>query len=64
MDDIIGCGINFKNNLAFFTRNGKFLGDAVRNFLTDDLQLYINIGLFNYAKIETNFGAKKFRFNI
>ncbi|OUM65547.1 hypothetical protein PIROE2DRAFT_59916 [Piromyces sp. E2] len=63
-NDVIGCGIDFKNNLAFFTKNGKFLGVAVNNFLTEDLELYPNIGLFNYAKVETNFGAKEFVFNI
>ncbi|ORX64553.1 hypothetical protein BCR32DRAFT_306680 [Anaeromyces robustus] len=63
-DDVIGCGIDFKNNLAFFTKNGKFLGVAVKNFITDDLELYPNIGLFNYAKVETNFGEESFIFNI
>ncbi|ORX49758.1 hypothetical protein BCR36DRAFT_404725 [Piromyces finnis] len=63
-NDVIGCGIDFKNNLAFFTKNGKFMGVAVKNFLTEDLELYPNIGLFNYAKVETNFGAKEFIFNI
>jgi len=63
-NDVIGCGIDFKNNLAFFTKNGNFLGVAVSNFITDDLELYPNIGLFNYAKVETNFGSKDFIFNI
>jgi len=63
-NDVIGCGIDFKNNLAFYTKNGKFLGVTVSNFLTEDLELYPNIGLFNYAKVETNFGSKEFLFNI
>jgi Ran-binding protein 9/10 len=26
-EDVIGCGINFKNGTAFFTKNGSFLGE-------------------------------------
>ena len=29
--DIIGCGINFKNNTAFFTKNGTHLGKIPQN---------------------------------
>jgi len=28
--DVIGCGINFRTNTAFFTRNGRCFGTCVR----------------------------------
>lgn len=26
-DDVIGCGVSFYNNTAFFTKNGQYLGN-------------------------------------
>jgi hypothetical protein len=30
--DVIGCGINFRTNTAFFTKNGHMLGKGARTF--------------------------------
>lgn len=29
--DVIGCGVNFRDHTAFFTKNGQMLGTCLRN---------------------------------
>ena len=60
--DIIGCGLNFSERNAFFTKNGAFLGIAFR-----DLKgvFFPTVGMRSVGEIvETNFGQKPFRFDI
>lgn len=33
--DVIGCGINFRTNVAFFTKNGQMLGNNIAVPLED-----------------------------
>ncbi|KAJ3204347.1 Ran-binding protein 9, partial [Clydaea vesicula] len=62
--DIIGCGINFYEKCCFFTKNGVFLGIAFKN-LDTSLKLFPTVGLRTPGEIvETNFGLKKFSFDI
>ncbi|KAI7897225.1 uncharacterized protein EV154DRAFT_489381 [Mucor mucedo] len=61
--DIIGCGLNFATNSAFFTKNGVLLGVA-EDIDTSEL-LYPCIGLStNGEKITANFGQEPFAFDI
>ncbi|KAA8916878.1 hypothetical protein TRICI_000997 [Trichomonascus ciferrii] len=59
--DIIGCGVNFRKNCIFYTKNGLFLGTAFRDVSG---QLYPAIGLRDGQSIRTNFGHRDFRFDI
>ncbi|KAJ3090683.1 hypothetical protein HK102_002952 [Quaeritorhiza haematococci] len=60
--DIIGCGINFATNEAFYTKNGVYLGVAFRNLKSD---LYPSVGFRTPGEIvEANFGHRKFEFDI
>ncbi|KAF7552197.1 hypothetical protein G7046_g7489 [Stylonectria norvegica] len=65
--DVIGCGINFRDNTAFFTKNGLHLGTAV-NAVTDlarDAKLYPTISLKKPGEhIRVNFGQSEFAYNI
>jgi hypothetical protein len=62
-DDIIGCGVNFRNNTAFFTRNGHFLGVACRDI--NKSRLYPMVGMKKMGEhIRVNFGQKGFLFDI
>lgn len=61
--DIIGCGVNFSNNTAFFTKNGVSLG-VFQGIDTSEL-LYPCIGLSTSGeKITANFGQESFVFDI
>ncbi|KAF0472546.1 SPRY-domain-containing protein [Gigaspora margarita] len=51
--DTIGCCLNFRNNTAFYTKNGVNLGIAFRD-LKDNL--YPCIGIKSGASIKANFG--------
>uniref|UniRef100_A0A8H7NFI9 Protein SSH4 n=1 Tax=Bionectria ochroleuca TaxID=29856 RepID=A0A8H7NFI9_BIOOC len=60
--DVIGCGVNFRENTAFFTRNGVKIGSAF-----DDLRgkLYPAISLKKPGEsIRANFGQHPFVYNI
>jgi hypothetical protein len=62
-DDIIGCGVNFRNNTAFFTRNGYFLGVACRDI--NKGKLYPVVGMKKAGEhIRVNFGQQGFFFDI
>ncbi len=39
--DIIGCGFSLHRGEIFFTKNGKFLGVAVKSLLKNDMQVMI-----------------------
>lgn len=62
--DTIGCGVNFADNSAFYTKNGIFLGTAFTNM---DLSkpVFPAIGLRTPGEeIATNFGHEPFVFDI
>jgi hypothetical protein len=62
-DDTIGCGVNFRNNTAFFTRNGQYLGVACRDI--NKGRLYPVVGMKKVSEhIRVNFGQKGFYFDI
>ncbi|RIA94774.1 concanavalin A-like lectin/glucanase domain-containing protein [Glomus cerebriforme] len=60
--DTIGCGINFFNKTAFYTKNGICLGEAFDEITLD---YYPMIGLCTRNEcIEANFGDTPFLFDI
>ena len=63
INDVIGCGLNLKNQTCFFTKNGTFLGTAFKNM--PDINLYPTIGLHSEGeKVEVNLGQNPFMYNI
>lgn len=60
--DVIGCGINFRKNSVFYTRNGVPLGTAFQDVRGS--ALYASIGLRSGEHVTTNFGHKEFYFDI
>ncbi|KAK8245952.1 ran-binding protein [Phyllosticta capitalensis] len=63
--DVIGCGINFRNNTAFFTKNGVNLGTAFRNVPAEKEDLYPSIGVKKPGEhLRTNFGQDPFVYDI
>lgn len=62
--DIVGCGINFANGTAFYTKNGAFLGVAF-NHLDQSAEYYPCIGLRTPGEsITVNFGNEPFLYDI
>ncbi|KAJ6261718.1 hypothetical protein Dda_2516 [Drechslerella dactyloides] len=62
--DIIGCGVNFRTNSAFFTINGRNLGDAFRD-IPMEKKLYAAVGMKKPGEhIRVNFGQERFCFDI
>ncbi|KAK3812878.1 MAG: ran-binding protein 9-like protein, partial [Benniella sp.] len=63
-EDVVGCGINFKDRVVFFTLNGHMQGVAFR-FIKDTILLYPAVGLSHSGTvINANFGDQTFLFNI
>ncbi|KAH9486651.1 Ran-binding protein 10 [Psilocybe cubensis] len=55
-NDTIGCGIDFANNTAFYTKNGTLLGN---------MEWYPVVGLKHVGDVvHTNFGQETFKFDI
>ncbi|KAI9267035.1 concanavalin A-like lectin/glucanase domain-containing protein [Helicostylum pulchrum] len=61
--DIIGCGIDFRDMSAFYTKNGLYLGTAFGN--VKDTDIYPFVGFKTHKEqIEANFGLSPFKFDI
>ncbi|KAI8933594.1 hypothetical protein NX059_009324 [Plenodomus lindquistii] len=62
--DVIGCGINFRTNTAFFTKNGHMLGIAFRD-LKPNMQYFPTVGMKKPNEtVRANFGQEPFAFDI
>ncbi|KAF8746254.1 hypothetical protein AX14_000052 [Amanita brunnescens Koide BX004] len=62
--DVIGCGIDFTTNKAFFTKNGNLLGSVFEG-IGRDIEIYPSVGLrHNGESIRVNFGHEPFKFDI
>lgn len=62
--DVIGCGIDFTINRAFYTKNGSFIGHVFDN-IGKTCALYPSVGLRHAGEmVRVNFGHEAFRFDI
>ncbi|KAL1739540.1 concanavalin A-like lectin/glucanase domain-containing protein [Schizophyllum fasciatum] len=62
--DVVGCGIDFTINRAFYTKNGVFI-DHVFDNIGKTFALYPSVGLRHAGEmIRVNFGHEPFRFEI
>lgn len=62
--DVIGCGIDFTSHRAFFTRNGRFLGNVFED-VGKDCDVYPCVSLRQQGEaISVNFGHRNFAFDI
>ncbi|CAE6421956.1 unnamed protein product [Rhizoctonia solani] len=60
--DVIGCGVDFTEGRAFYTKNGEFLKKVFGNLRGD---LYPSVGLRTpKERILANFGQEPFKFDI
>ncbi|KAF3761103.1 hypothetical protein M406DRAFT_12357, partial [Cryphonectria parasitica EP155] len=60
--DTIGCGVNFRTNSAFFTKNGHLIGPAFKEVKG---KLYPSVGLKKTGEhVRVNFGQTRFVFDI
>ncbi|KAK0208025.1 concanavalin A-like lectin/glucanase domain-containing protein, partial [Desarmillaria ectypa] len=64
LGDVIGCGIDFTTNRAFFTKNGTLIGPVFEN-VGENLDLFPSVGLqHSNEMIRANFGHEPFKFDI
>ncbi|RSL40781.1 hypothetical protein CEP53_013154 [Fusarium sp. AF-6] len=62
-NDVIGCGVNFRDSTAFFTKNGVKIGTAFHDVVRS--KLYPTISLKKPGEfIRANFGQTPFVYNI
>ncbi|KAL0581409.1 hypothetical protein V5O48_000673 [Marasmius crinis-equi] len=63
-NDTIGCGIDFTNHRAFYTKNGVMLGPVFEN-VGKRIDLYPSIGLqLAGESVKVNFGHEPFKYDI
>ncbi|RFU71756.1 hypothetical protein TARUN_10506 [Trichoderma arundinaceum] len=61
--DVIGCGVNFRDHTAFFTKNGQMIGVAFTDVTKN--KLYPSVSLKKHSEeILVNFGQAPFVYNI
>ncbi|KAK9377180.1 concanavalin A-like lectin/glucanase domain-containing protein [Lipomyces chichibuensis] len=61
-NDVIGCGINFRNRTAFYTKNGMALETAFKDLKGT---LYPAVGMRTIGEhVRANFGQREFVFDI
>ncbi|KAF9263120.1 SPRY-domain-containing protein [Marasmius fiardii PR-910] len=62
--DVIGCGVDFTTNRAFYTKNGVNLGPVFEN-VGKGIDLYPSVGLQHVGEsVKVNFGHEPFRYDI
>ncbi|KAG1749624.1 uncharacterized protein EDB91DRAFT_1108746 [Suillus paluster] len=62
--DVIGCGLDFSQNRAFYTKNGALLGSVFDN-IGKDCDIYPAVGLCHPGEsVRANFGQDPFKFDI
>jgi len=62
--DVVGCGVDFSQNRAFYTKDGAFLGN-VFDRVGSTTPIYPSVGLRHSGEaIRVNFGHEPFKFNI
>ncbi|KIM84722.1 hypothetical protein PILCRDRAFT_67832 [Piloderma croceum F 1598] len=62
--DVVGCGVDFSQNKAFYTKDGAFLGN-VFDRVGSTTPIYPSVGLRHSGEaIRVNFGHEPFKFNI
>ncbi|KAH7104126.1 SPRY-domain-containing protein [Auriculariales sp. MPI-PUGE-AT-0066] len=63
--DRVGCGIDFTRGCAFFTKNGRSLGDVFEDIGAHGVELYPSVGLRSTDEaVRANFGQEPFAFDI
>ncbi|RIB01604.1 hypothetical protein C2G38_2230304 [Gigaspora rosea] len=61
--DIIGCYLNFRSNIVFYTKNGLYLGIACHLYSNFKGILYFCVGFRSQGgSIEANFGNENFKY--
>ncbi|KAJ3827625.1 SPRY-domain-containing protein [Lentinula raphanica] len=64
LGDVVGCGIDFSTNRAFFTKNGTYLGSVFEN-VGKYTPIHPAVGLQHVGEsVKVNFGHEKFLFDI